>query len=263
MLFQDDTGHQIQLNEYPSKIISLCPSITETLFDLGLENEIAGLTSFCIHPYDKVSRVIKVGGPKKVDLQLIHSLAPDLIIASKEENSKDDVMYLRKSFSVCTFDVKSVSDAIKMIKSIGILTGKSKEASGNVSKIQIQLAKATKIHTDAKALYLIWKDPWMAAGNDTFISDMMQSNGIINSVSASRAAYPVIHNGNNINTDYILLSSEPFPFSKKHFEEVKKRFGRKKILLVDGEMFSWYGTRIIKAFPYIKEIAEKIKAGQE
>ena len=263
MLFQDDTGHQIQLKDHPTRIISLCPSITETLFDLGLANNIIGRTSFCIHPSDNVSMVKSIGGPKKINRELIHSLEPDLIIASKEENIKEDILYLRKKLSVCTFDVKSIEDAIKMIRSLGFLTGKTHTASGYISKIEDHMTSLKNNHLNVKALYLIWKNPWMGAGKDTFISDMLKCAGIKNCLSDNASGYPIIQDDANIEMDYILLSSEPYPFSDQHMEEVINRFGSRKILLVDGEMFSWYGTRMVKAFPYIKSVAEKIKAGQE
>jgi ABC-type Fe3+-hydroxamate transport system substrate-binding protein len=242
-----------------SRIISLVPSQTELLFYLGLENEVIGITKFCVHPKGWFINKPRVGGTKNINFKTIDQLSPDLIIANKEENEKEQIVMLAEKYDVWVTDVATLPDAIKMINDIGKLTQRSEAAS--VLALQIN-NKFKKIETTfslkrkMKAAYFIWQNPYMVAGRDTFISNMMDYCGFEN-IFSNHSRYPEIQlqELEENHCELILLSSEPYPFSEKHKDEMKKIFPRKKIILVDGEMFSWYGSRLLKAADYFRNIS--------
>jgi ABC-type Fe3+-hydroxamate transport system substrate-binding protein len=245
---------------YP-RIISLVPSQTELLHDLGLEEEVIGITKFCVHPTKWYRNKTRIGGTKNVKIPAIHLLKPDLIIANKEESVKEQVEELAKNYDVFVTDVNNLTDAINMINAIGILVGKTKRALHMANKIEIKFQKLldlTSVKRKIKAAYLIWKDPLMAVGSHTFINDMMQYCGLEN-IFSFRNRYPKITLGDlRIDCDLILLSSEPYPFKEKHLSEMELQIPRVKIILVDGEMFSWYGSRLLKASYYFKKLQVKL-----
>lgn len=256
--FTDHLGNQINVNYPPKKIVSLVPSQTELLYDLGLHKEVVGVTKFCIHPAAKVKDAQKIGGTKKLNIDAIIALAPDLIIANKEENTIADITQLQQCFPVWVSDVNSFEDAVQTITEIGALVDRVPEAayvnhliSAGFRDLQ-QLAVEKKIAV--KVAYLIWQDPYMAAGNKTFINDILTKVGFINVVKQNR--YPTLKAEDiaAANPQYILLSSEPFPFNTTHAAQLAQQINGVKVLVVDGEMFSWYGTRLIKAVQYFFEL---------
>ncbi len=250
------------------RIISLVPSQTELLFDLGLEQEIVGITKFCIHPYKWFKEKTRVGGTKTVNIKLIHRLNPDLIIANKEENAKEQIEELSTHFDVYLSEVNNLSDATQMIKSIGKLTDKHKEATSLVNNIVLKFQSLSDIdfyRKKIKAAYVIWKDPYMVAANKTFINDMMKYCGLENFYE-NKERYPEIildelkdTIASNAGCGLILLSSEPYPFKEKHIKEIQAKISCSKILLADGEMFSWYGSRLLKAADYFKNLRSDIE----
>ena len=232
------------------RIVSLVPSITELLFDLGLANSIVGRTKFCIHPRGQVNKVSIIGGTKKFHHQRIVSLNPDLIIANKEENLKSDVEPLLQSYEVMLTDIKTVNDAISMIRLIATrceVASKGEELIEHISCLRQRIQSLNTI--PRKAAYLIWKDPLMTVGGDTFIHAMMKEIGIQN-VFGDQRRYPTvtIEDIADRKPDLIMLSSEPFPFKVKHVEAFTSCLPSAKTILVDGEHFSWYGSRMIKAY---------------
>ena len=232
------------------RIVSLVPSITELLFDLGLSESIVGRTKFCIHPHQQVKKVTIVGGTKNFHHQRITSLNPDLIIANKEENLKSDVEPLMQSYEVLLTDIKTINDAISMIRLIAAkceVVSKGEELIATINKLRQDLQSLNVI--PRKASYLIWKEPLMTVGGDTFIHAMMKEIGIQN-VFGDQRRYPSVTMEDiaERKPDLIMLSSEPFPFSSKHVEEFTKSLSGIKTILVDGEHFSWYGSRMIKAY---------------
>jgi ABC-type Fe3+-hydroxamate transport system substrate-binding protein len=252
--FTDQMGRNVIINYPPKRIISIVPSQTELLFDLGLKDEVVGITKFCIHPIDKFASKTKIGGTKKLLIDKIKALQPDLIIGNKEENSQSDIELLEQDFPVWMSDIFTIDDAIDAINKIGALTDRSPEASylnhlisAGFKDLQ-SLALQHKI--DKKVLYLIWKDPYIAVGKNTFINNILAHNGFTNVIKEER--YPEINleKISALNPDCIFLSSEPYPFNQAHVEELEILFPNAKILLVDGEMFSWYGSRLIKAVNY-------------
>ncbi len=247
------SGKELGQKRY-SRIISLVPSQTELLAYLGLEKEVTGITKFCVHPEKWLREKTRVGGTKNIHLQKIDELSPDLVIANKEENVKDQIRKLAEKYDVWVTDVNSLEDAIKMITDIGKLTNRVHEASLLNLKIKEGFEKLYKVVSEkrkTRAAYFIWKDPWMVAGNHTFINDMMKHAGLEN-VFANHERYPEIslNELKEKNTELILLSSEPYPFKENHQSEIQKLLPGIKIEIVDGEMFSWYGSRLVKSFDY-------------
>lgn len=240
------------------KIISLVPSITELIFDLGLENQLIGRTKFCIHPADEVQKIPHFGGTKSLYIEKIQAVKPDLIIANKEENLKSEIEILMKDFEVLLTDVSTLEENNAMILEIGEKTGVRGKAELMVQEIQNNFNQISPVLFPHSVLYLIWKDPIMAAGKNTFIDDMIQKAGFENIIS-QWDRYPEIGVNSEIFPEFIFLSSEPYPFSEKHFEEINKRFPLSKCILVDGEMFSWYGSRMRLAPDYFLKLRQKIE----
>lgn len=262
-VFIDQTGQQISLPFIPLRIISLVPSQTELLFDLGLDKEVTGITKFCVHPAHWFRTKKRVGGTKQLNMDIIHELNPDLVIANKEENEKEQITYLQQHYPVWTSDIHNLEDAYHMIKQISLVTGTQEKAEQLVLNIkkEFDLLKiaANQIITQQSA-YLIWKDPYMTIGGDTFISSLMQAAGF-NNLYQQLTRYPVltIPEIQSKKPDLLLLSSEPYPFKQKDIDQLTPYFPATKIILVDGEMFSWYGSRLLKAPGYFLKLWEQIK----
>ena len=239
------------------KIISLVPSITETLFDFGLtENEVIGRTKFCIHPENEVKNVAVIGGTKNLNIEKIISLNPDLIIANKEENEKHQVEELQKNFKVWVTDIQNLEDNKNFLSTVGTLLNKEKLAiqfNENIAEI----FKNNFEKESVKVAYLIWKNPYMTIGSDTFIHEILENLGFEN-IFKNEKRYPEISIEEMKKADYIFLSSEPFPFQQKHIFELQKELPHQKIILVDGEAFSWFGTHISKCSAYYKKLQAEI-----
>ncbi len=251
-----------ELGYIPKRIISLVPSQTELLHYLGLEEETIAITKFCVHPETWFRTKTRVGGTKSLHIEKIQELNPDLIIANNEENVKEQTESLAAGFPVWVTDVRGLESAINMIDDIGTLTGKQTEAGDLNTKIKNGFAhlreyvtkyNPTPIHT----AYLIWRDPYMSIGGDTFISDIMFHCGFQN-IFKDLKRYPetTIQQLKKMNCELVLLSSEPYPFSEKHVCELQEQLPGIKILLVDGEMFSWYGSRLLKSPSYFQELLQ-------
>ncbi len=249
----DQLGRKIEFSYPPNRIVSTVPSQTELLFDLGLESKIVGITWFCIHPEEKVKKVAKIGGTKNLKIELIRQLKPDLIIANKEENEKAQVEELSKEFPVWISDIKTLDDSFSMMKCIGEMTGTAEKANQLISEIKSAFQEITPA-SSLKTLYLIWRKPYMSIGNQTFIHSILTKCGLVN-VCGDSERYPelTLDQIQQLNPELILLSSEPYPFKDKHIEELKSIAPNAKIMLVDGEMFSWYGCRLLKAGGYLKD----------
>lgn len=253
--FTDQLQNAIFLPEKPKRIVSLVPSQTELLYDLGLENEIVGLTKFCIHPQEKVKAKTKIGGTKNFHFDVIDALQPDLIIGNKEENYQEGIEKLAEKYPVWMSDIFTLEDALQMIKSVGEVTGTAENATKIAAKIADGFAGLPVLQRPVRAAYFIWKNPYMAAGSNTFIDDMLPRCGFEN-VFAHAERYPEIgiEMLQKSNPEVILLSSEPYPFKEKHLEEFREICPQAKVMIVDGEMFSWYGSRLLKAPEYFREL---------
>ena len=260
MLFTitDQLGRLLSFKSHPKRIICLNPSQTETLVDLGLEENIVGVTKFCVHPKHLRKNKIIVGGTKKVSFEKIRQLQPDIILCNKEENTKEIVDTLAKEFPVHVTDVETITDALEMIKQYGTLFNKETQAVTMCNSITNELKKfrkTTEKLTTKKVAYCIWKDPWMVVGGGTFIDHMLGLNNYENNYK-KQERYPMVtlNDLKEASLDYIFLSSEPFPFAEKHKKELKDLFPNVKIKLIDGEYFSWYGSRLLKAFSYFTNL---------
>ena len=221
------------------------PSQTELLFDLGLEDRIVGVTWFCIHPKDKCKAKTQVGGTKNLKIDKIRELQPELILANKEENEQSQIEELAKEFPVWISDIRTLDDALEMMRSFGEITGKAERSAEIISRIESvfkNLPKSPPIRT----LYLIWREPYMSIGRDTFIHDMLTRSGLHN-VCADSARYPLLSRDDlrALDPELVLLSSEPYPFKEKHILELQELLPNARIQLVDGEMYAWYGSRLL------------------
>ena len=254
MIFKDQLGQHIELTQIPKRIISLVPSQSELLWDLGLRDELIGITKFCIHPNEMFKFKDRVGGTKTLDIHKIRSLKPDLIIGNKEENEYAQIKELQNEFPIWMSDIYNLKDAYKMISDIGELVHKKNEATRLVSNIQKSFSVIKKYNKTV--LYLIWKNPFMAAGNSTFIGDVLNQMGLINSLKNSDLRYPelTMNEIKNLNPNLIFLSSEPFPFKESHINEFKQLVPNATVKLVDGELFSWYGSRLLKSVEYLNNL---------
>lgn len=249
----DGLGRTIALKEPPKRIVSLVPSQTELLYDLGLYEEVAGITKFCIHPNNWFRTKTRVGGTKNIHAGTIHRIRPDLVIANKEENLRDEVEALAAVYPVWTSDINTLEDALHMIRSVGVLTGREVQANAMAESIRTALQQQPVIAHDAA--YLIWKEPYMTVGSDTFIHDMLSRAGFRN-VFHAQTRYPqiTVDDLRAAAPRYILLSSEPYPFKEKHVAELEQAIPGARVLLVDGEIFSWYGSRLLHAPAYFKSL---------
>jgi len=252
--FTDQLGRIIQIKHPPQRIISLVPSQTELLFDLGLGDRIVGITKFCNHPLDKVNRIPKVGGTKKLNFDSIQSLTPDLIIGNKEENEQTQIEFLMNHYPVWMSDIVTLHDALQMISGIGSITNTQARADVLIARITENFAGLMPCKTTLKVVYLIWKKPFMAAGPGTFINVMLQYCGFVNIIEKERYPELALAEMQNLKPDAVLLSSEPYPFKGKHINEFKSIFPDSGIHLVDGEMFSWYGSRLLLAAEYFRQL---------
>ncbi len=255
--FMDQMGRVISISFPPQRIISLVPSQTELLFDLGLDKELVGITKFCIHPHEIFKTKAKVGGTKKLNLKKIRELMPDLIIGNKEENDRGQVEELMKEFPVWMSDINDLDDAMAMINGIGSLTGKSQKAELLTLEI-MEGFKSLKLSAKRKqtVAYFIWKDPYMVAGRDTFINDILNRAGYENFTILSRYPEMDLKQIRKLQPDIVFLSSEPYPFKDVHVEEIKNICPLAKVLVVDGEIFSWYGSRLLHTAAYLKNLTD-------
>lgn len=252
----DSLNRRVHLNKTPERIISLVPSMTELLFDLGLENQIAGITKFCIHPERLVQLVPKIGGTENIDLKKIDEINPDLIICSKEENKEKEINLLMDSYPVFVGDVRNFNDAINLIYETGIMTGKEIEAQKIINKINNAFATISEIKEPIPVVYLIWKNPYMTINCETFINDMLSIAGFYNVFNNKSERYPIIsiEEITDKNPQLVFLSSEPYPFKEKDKMELMMSLQYSEIRHVNGEMFSWYGSHMINAPEYFKKL---------
>ena len=256
---QDQLNREIEIPEKPERIVSLVPSQTELLVDMDLKNAISGITKFCVHPIGLRKEKKVVGGTKQVNYDKIRKLKPDLILCNKEENTQEMVGELTKIAPVHVSDVKDLKDSLQLIMQYGEIFQVEEKALSIRKEIEAQWEQFQAFiekQPRRSAAYLIWKNPWMVAGGDTFIDYLLDLNHFENVFRKEKSRYPEIELSTlkTKNTQLILLSTEPFPFKNKHKEELQAKLPEQKIVIVDGEFFSWYGSRLVKAFTYFKEL---------
>lgn len=242
----------------PQRIVSLVPSQTELLVALGLESRLVGITKYCIHPANL--KALRIGGTKNPDLEAIIKLNPDIVIGNKEENERRDIEKLQQFFPVYISEIESIEDSFKMIVELGSLLHVPEVAVELVNSLRTGLNDLTKV-ANLSVLYFIWRKPWMVAGSNTYITNVLTTWGLTN-LAPFGSRYPVLSDEQikTLNPALILLSSEPYPFNDGHLKELQNLLPETKILLVDGELFSWYGPRMGKMVPYLNTLNSLLPA---
>jgi ABC-type Fe3+-hydroxamate transport system substrate-binding protein len=256
----DQMNRTLSVPASPMRIVSLVPSQTELLFDLGLGDRVVGITKFCVHPkvwFDHSSPQAKkrVGGTKTVNFKTIEKLQPDLIIGNKEENTESDILTLSQLYPTWMSDIYTLEDSLNMIEAIGKLTQTESKAIEIISHINSGLTSLKPPNKSLTCIYLIWNDPIMAVGQQTFINDIIDKISLKNIVKMDR--YPVLTADElrDLQPDLLLLSSEPFPFKANHIAGFQQLLPSANIQIVDGEFFSWYGSRLQHSFDYFSKLS--------
>ena len=256
MEVKDQLQRVIKLPQTPKRIVSLVPSQTELLVDLGLRDKLVGITKFCVHPSDLRNDIPVVGGTKNIHFEKIKALKPDLVICNKEENTQEIVDALAEFVPVWVSDIYSINDTLDMVSQLGAILNVADKAKKICEKISLEYSEFVgfmKGRATKKVAYLIWKKPYMAAGDKTFINSLLQINKFENIFESRSGRYPEISIEDLYRADMILLSSEPYPFKEADVVELKNAL-QKEVRLVDGEVFSWYGSRLAKAFAYFRTL---------
>jgi ABC-type Fe3+-hydroxamate transport system substrate-binding protein len=254
----DQMGRRVVVPFPPQRIVSLVPSQTELLFDLGLGERVVGVTKFCIHPAEARTKASVIGGTKNFNFEQIAALKPDLIIGNKEENHQKGIEQLATNYPVWLSDISNLNEALDMIRRVGFIAGAKGKADVLAEEIEASFAAlATPAGTavPVSIAYFIWRKPYMVVATGTFIDDMLRRAGFAN-VFADQARYPEITAAQLAAAapQRILLSSEPYPFGEKHIAEFQKICPSAKIEIVDGELFSWYGSRLRKSAAYFSKL---------
>ena len=267
--FTDQIGNTITLEKTPLRIVSLVPSQTELLFDLGLEESLVGITKFCVHPFHLKSTKTIIGGTKKVHAEKVRLLKPDIIIANKEENTPEIVERMQEIAPVWVSDIITVEDNLKMIEEFGKMFSVRTKAQQWIDKINHgykDFQNFMKNRPSKRVAYFIWKNPYMVAGGNNFINEMLKLNHFANIYEDREGRYPeVIVQKMRIQGDpqIVFLSSEPYPFKDEDAFELGRHTHHANTVFVDGEMFSWYGSRLVKAFNYFKQLQDRIEEPAE
>jgi len=256
--FTDQIGQVIQLAQTPQRIISLVPSQTELLCDLGLADKLVGITRFCVHPKSKYLSSQRIGGTKNLDFDKIAALQPDLIIGNKEENERIQIEKLKEHFPVWMSDIFTLKDALEMIVRVSDMLEVQAKGNEIIDKIKSEFSQLLKFEQPKSVAYFIWKKPYMLAGKNTFIDDMLQQMGLINCIDELRYPLVTLDQLKALNPDVIFLSSEPYPFKVRDFDDFKKALPNAVISIVDGEMFSWYGSRLIHSTTYFNSLIKEL-----
>ena len=261
MVFNDQLNRTLSFSSYPKRIISLVPSQTELLFHLGLDKEVVGVTKFCIYPTDWKTRKTIIGGTKNLKIDLIKELNPDLIIANKEENDEDSLRKLMPIFPVWISDIKRLEDAFQMILSLGKITNSESESFTWTEKIKKQFKILSLLPKQPRRVaYLIWNNPLMSVNQDTFIHSLLELNQWDNCFKDKLNRYPEITEEELVdsNPEMVFLSSEPFPFKDKHIDRFKQLLPESRVVLVNGEYFSWYGSRLVDSPAYFSSLHKSL-----
>lgn len=258
----DQMGRSLTFDHTPLRIVSLVPSQTELLVDLGLQSSLVGITKFCVHPVTLRNEVSVVGGTKQVHFDKIEALQPDIILCNKEENTEEMVRILQDIATVHLSDVKTLKGAYHLITQYGDIFNVVQVATSITTRIKGEQERfresVTNLSKSPKVGYFIWQEPLMVVGDDTFIHHLIEELGFVNAFKNNEGRYPTVTEEDLKDLDYIFLSSEPFPFAEKHMEAFQKKTTA-QVVLVDGEYFSWYGSRLIKAFPYFTSLCKDLK----
>ena len=242
----------------PKRIVCLCPSLTELVFRLGAEQLLVGITRYCIHPAEGVAEIEKVGGTKDPDLDRIRELEPDLVLLNREENRLEDAEILAEAGLTChSSDPRTVAQAVATVRDLGEIVGRSSAAESlarSIEEADEKVVGTASQRDPVSFAYLIWRKPWMTANASTYIHDLLTRTGGKNVFASFTERYPIVTEEAlaRANPDLILLSSEPFPFTQEHADELARSTGldRDRFQLVDGELLSWHGSRTLEGLSY-------------
>ncbi|ANX05566.1 hypothetical protein PG2T_08815 [Immundisolibacter cernigliae] len=251
---RDGLGNELLLAGPPQRIVSLVPSQTELLFDLGAGERVVGVTKFCVHPAQARASRRSVGGTKTPDIERIRALTPDLVLANREENRAQDVAAIAAFAPVYVTEANTVAQALAMARAVGFALGAEAAAARIAADVEAAFSELPRLD-GLRCAYLIWRRPWMAAGGGSFIDDVLRRLGLAN-VFAGRPRYPEVTAADLATAapDVVLLSSEPYPFKPAHAQELADVLPQARILPVDGEMFCWPGSRLLAAAGYFHEL---------
>ena len=256
----DQLGRTLTFTSIPKRMVSLVPSQTEYLYELGLHEELLGITKFCIHPEGLLKEKKIIGGTKNIDIQKILELKPEVVIANKEENEQEQIEELMQHVPVWISDIYTLQDSYEMMLGLGKLFDKQSEAESIVNKIKTEFAALQKFTKTKRVAYFIWRNPYMLAGKNTFIHHMLSELGLYNVCNDMERGerYPSISLEalSALQPELIYLSSEPYPFKEKHIEECQKACPNARVQLVDGELFSWYGSRLQHSVRYFHTLLQ-------
>lgn len=247
-----------------SRVVSLVPSLTETIFDLGLGGRLVGVTRYCIEPVEGVRFITKVGGTKNPNLQLIEELEPDLVLVNAEENRPQDIAWLSERLPVYESMPRAVLEAADVLRTLGERLGATDSAEAMLLEIEAEITRAEVegLGLDAvRVFYPIWKKPWMSANRDTYIHDVLTRAGALNVCNGYPHRYPTVELSDVAaqEVELVLLPSEPFVFQERHRDELvaSKTFGpRCQVLLVDGKDFCWHGSRTGRALGRVVDLLQ-------
>lgn len=250
----DQIGNTVTLTRFPQRIVSLVPSQTAFLFHIGVGERIVGTTDYCTHPPHNTCRV---GGTKNFNVAAVLALQPDLVVANKEENHRGRIEKLMAQVPVWVSDVHDLPSALQMMRELGRITGKEDTAQSTANQIakSFDVLKCELTPTGKSCAYFIWRKPYMVAGSGTFIHNMIDYLGLKN-VYANYTRYPKTDADElrKVKPDYIFLSSEPYNFNATHIDEFRDMCPQANVLLVDGELFSWYGSTLLKTPDYFRNL---------
>ena len=250
-------------------VVSLCPSLTELVFDLGRGDALVGITEYCVHPADKVGAVEKVGGTKTPDVERIVALEPDLVLMNAEENRIEDAERLRAAGLVCHASMpRDTAETAAMVRSIAAALGR--EADGErIARAIEDATRAVRAHAAGRPpvpwAYLIWRKPWMSVSDDTFAAALLNQAGGRNVFADAPARYPTLEPAELAARDprLVLLCTEPFPFREQHADELAALTGlpRERFALADGEYLSWHGSRTPAGIEYAASLIDQGRRG--
>lgn len=259
MLYTDQMGRTIELGEPPRRIVSLVPSQSELLYDLGVTERLVGITKFCELPKGQFKSKPKVGGTKGFHFDRIDELRPDLVIGNKEENYQEGIERLAERYPVWMSDIYTLEDALRMIQGVGEITASARPAIEMADRIRAAFEGLKRPQKPIRALYFIWQKPWMVAGQSTFIDEMLYQAGFENACSAARYPELSAKDIRSLAPEAVLLSSEPFPFKlEKHAEAFQTLCPNAAVRIVDGQAFSWYGSRLLHAPAYFAQLTSDL-----
>ncbi len=236
-----------------NRIVSLVPSITELVCELGLADQLVGRTGFCIHPKEALKAVPKIGGTKSVNLKKIRELAPTHVIVNVDENRKEtaDALACFVPNLIVTHPLAPL-DNLALYRRIGHAFGREREAEALCARFDSALQETRQLACKARnVLYVIWKDPWMTVSRDTYVSRMLQLFGMRTVPDKAQKRYPELKTLKVKDAELVLLSTEPYRFRERHRVELETTL-KKPVYLIDGEMTSWYGPRAIEGLRYLE-----------